>query len=309
MTHQRCRRNGFTLIELLVVIAIIAILAAILFPVFAQARSKARQATATSDSKQLSLAILMYAQDYDETFPRCGWGCQTHADDPSIPVGLQNSCGITEWQDVTQPYIKSTQIVFDPGDASQSGYSWGPDLRADDGNFSFLFNDLLGHDMPTDANGFPDVTNQVHFSTGGSLASVNAPADCVLLCEGHGGWHKETPAQAQAEPADPTGSHNDQNKWHFEQSMSGYQTWLVAGNNYNSWGNQIRGAAWYQGGGIVAFTDGHVKYRKFANEQGQPIVCSTLNFFVNIDKTQRASNRSGCGDPACLPGNCNGNWQ
>ena len=63
------QRRAFTLIELLVVIAIIAILAAILFPVFAQAREKARQATCTSNLKQLDLAALMYAQDYDETFP------------------------------------------------------------------------------------------------------------------------------------------------------------------------------------------------------------------------------------------------
>lgn len=61
------RRNGFTLIELLVVIAIIAILAAILFPVFAKAREKARQATCQSNLKQIGLAIQMYSQDYDET--------------------------------------------------------------------------------------------------------------------------------------------------------------------------------------------------------------------------------------------------
>src|SRR5437016_5404992 len=63
------RKPGFTLIELLVVIAIIAILAAILFPVFAQARAKARQATCLSNQKQLGLAWVMYAQDYDETSP------------------------------------------------------------------------------------------------------------------------------------------------------------------------------------------------------------------------------------------------
>src|SRR5579862_5072328 len=63
------KRHAFTLIELLVVIAIIAILAAILFPVFAQAREKARIATCTSNLKQFSLGILMYAQDYDETMP------------------------------------------------------------------------------------------------------------------------------------------------------------------------------------------------------------------------------------------------
>src|SRR5438093_13768249 len=62
-------RRGFTLIELLVVIAIIAILAAILFPVFARARSQARKATCASNLKQIGLAFLMYAQDSDETFP------------------------------------------------------------------------------------------------------------------------------------------------------------------------------------------------------------------------------------------------
>src|SRR5579862_1797833 len=71
---ERMKRNfrtdkGFTLIELLVVIAIIAILAAILFPVFAQAREKARQASCLSNAKQIGLAILLYAQDYDETYP------------------------------------------------------------------------------------------------------------------------------------------------------------------------------------------------------------------------------------------------
>jgi prepilin-type N-terminal cleavage/methylation domain-containing protein len=63
------KQRGFTLIELLVVIAIIAILAAILFPVFAQAREKARQTSCLSNEKQLGTAISMYVQDYDETYP------------------------------------------------------------------------------------------------------------------------------------------------------------------------------------------------------------------------------------------------
>src|SRR6201988_4702864 len=70
------RNRGFTLIELLVVIAIIAILAAILFPVFAQAREKARQASCLSNMKQIGLGMTMYVQDYDETFPCNPWNGQ-----------------------------------------------------------------------------------------------------------------------------------------------------------------------------------------------------------------------------------------
>ncbi len=90
------RRSGFTLIELLVVIAIIAILAAILFPVFAQAREKARGSSCLSNVKQIDLGILMYVQDYDERFPYLAWNGN-------------NTLG-RHWQDLTAPYVKNTQI-------------------------------------------------------------------------------------------------------------------------------------------------------------------------------------------------------
>src|ERR1700742_4223315 len=70
---QGKQRNAFTLIELLVVIAIIAILAAILFPVFAQAREAARKTSCLSNTKQLGLGIMQYVQDYDETYPMDEW--------------------------------------------------------------------------------------------------------------------------------------------------------------------------------------------------------------------------------------------
>jgi len=94
------QRRAFTLIELLVVIAIIAILAAILFPVFAQAREKARSISCVSNLKQLSLSVLMYSQDYDEMFP----------------TGLQDSWWDCTWYRITAPYVKSTQVFRCPSD-------------------------------------------------------------------------------------------------------------------------------------------------------------------------------------------------
>jgi len=99
------RRNnvGFTLIELLVVIAIIAILAAILFPVFAQAREKARQISCTSNAKQIGLGILQYCQDYDEAYPL-------------------SQAGNNQWTEIVQPYIKNGDLAVGPGgNASKHG--------------------------------------------------------------------------------------------------------------------------------------------------------------------------------------------
>src|SRR5881396_2310328 len=104
---HRNKGSGFTLIELLVVIAIIAILAAILFPVFAQARESARAISCLSNMKQIGVAMTMYAQDYDERFAP-----------ERIVYDVANGCPecchtdwtLIGWKAVTQPYIKNYQI-------------------------------------------------------------------------------------------------------------------------------------------------------------------------------------------------------
>src|ERR1700729_3180729 len=97
------KNKGFTLIELLVVIAIIAILAAILFPVFAKAREKARQTACLSNEKQMGTAVMMYVQDYDEHMPSV-WDTNT---------------GLT-WADEIYPYVKSLGVFVCPSNAVAS---------------------------------------------------------------------------------------------------------------------------------------------------------------------------------------------
>mgnify|MGYP001559916783 FL=1 len=112
MLGRKPLHRGFTLIELLVVIAIIAILAAILFPVFAKAREKARQTSCLSNIKQLGLGILMYNSDYDECFPAVTWA-------QSYP----NYNGVLSWALTTQPYIKNYQVGSCPSDADKACFS------------------------------------------------------------------------------------------------------------------------------------------------------------------------------------------
>lgn len=101
------KRGAFTLIELLVVIAIIAILAAILFPVFARARENARRASSQSNLKQIALGLFMYKQDYDGTFPPSKIAVAKADAAPGNPYG---------WGDALQSYLKSEQIFQCPSE-------------------------------------------------------------------------------------------------------------------------------------------------------------------------------------------------
>jgi prepilin-type N-terminal cleavage/methylation domain-containing protein len=145
---MRRPRRAFTLIELLVVIAIIAILAAILFPVFAQARDQARKSTCLSNMKQLGLGVMMYLQDYDELFPTCGanwWDANTVSRDKSPQTNYRWSSNPTPpswkltyvgagnalprprstfwpfWLDQVQPYTKNTRFVTCPNHEALEG--------------------------------------------------------------------------------------------------------------------------------------------------------------------------------------------
>src|SRR5215210_5217895 len=115
------RRPGFTLIELLVVIAVIAILAAILFPVFAQAREKARSAACLSNLKQIGTASMMYAQDYDETL------CLQYYN----PLGAASGVTAGPWDVTMMPYMKNEGVLRCPSDTvartnndKPRSYSW-----------------------------------------------------------------------------------------------------------------------------------------------------------------------------------------
>jgi len=208
------RSKGFTLIELLVVIAIIAILAAILFPVFAQAREKARQTSCLSNMKELTLANLMYVQDYDEGFcnegvagPGDGWGWQM------------------TWIFETQPYMKNYQINHCPSD-SHTTPSWsGPTFSYPaNGNFCWT---ASGWGLCGVINPARTWCNDYLLAV--SDASINFQSSTILLSE------RRTMGP---------------NSWMYPEGIEGaFSCWatVIMGDDGVDHGNQIPG----QQGGMV----------------------------------------------------------
>lgn len=172
-------KKAFTLIELLVVIAIIAILAAILFPVFSQAREKARQTSCLSNEKQIGLGLMMYTQDYDETYPTA----YRYKNNTETTNG-GSAGGYVHYSAMVQPYIKSDKIWVCPSDKLGG---LGPDnppcsnwldmttlgCEAQVPRLSYIPNSAV---LPR-KRGPQDAPNVV------SVAAIDAPADVIAIAE------------------------------------------------------------------------------------------------------------------------------
>lgn len=168
-SSQRVAKRAFTLIELLVVIAIIAILAAILFPVFARARENARRAACISNLKQIGLGVMQYTQDYDETYHNA-----------------YNFNYSTAWYQAYYPYIKSDQIFVCPSAANRTI----PDIKNDTGTYELSYG--INAAVWTETAYSP---NNAHVK----VAEIPKPANLIMIMDSerlpgsYGPTHKVTP--------------------------------------------------------------------------------------------------------------------
>ncbi len=224
--QQRLTR-GFTLIELLVVIAIIAILAAILFPVFARARENARRASCSSNLKQIGLGIMQYTQDYDEKFPLAIVNAAGVAS-PSVPYG---------WSDAIQPYVKSTQLYQCPSEstsapvgASGSAFA-GQSDPTQVGYIDYSYNMMLSSD------------SQGNYIRGLSLAALTQPTLTVMNADDYS-WVSMD----------------------FDWGCHVAAACGVSASGLALIGNGTKANNRHLSGANFSFTDGHVKWYKSAGE-------------------------------------------
>jgi prepilin-type N-terminal cleavage/methylation domain-containing protein len=250
------RVKGFTLIELLVVIAIIAILAAILFPVFAKAREKARQTTCTSNMKQLGLAFLQYIQDNDEHFPN------------SINYG-------SGWAGHVYPYVKATGTYVCPDDSdarTANGGSGQPFVKGTDYPVSYVANgSILDGGVPWTAM----VNGNTQFPKGYPLSGLAGPATTVLMYEGDnqiGGGDTQGGANNFFNPSN---GGSDADSTASDGTVTQYQTPVIttrhssggpvgtnAGQTSLDSGREAApvAATYVDGSNSYVFADGHAKF-------------------------------------------------
>ncbi|MCW3060338.1 MAG: prepilin-type N-terminal cleavage/methylation domain [Capsulimonas sp.] len=255
------RRSGFTLIELLVVIAIIAILAAILFPVFAKAREKARQISCASNLRQLGLGLMQYTQDNDESF---------------MPGRFGSS--IQGWAGVTYPYVKSVGVFKCPDDSANA-------TVANTYPISYAINNALGTMAPSggsvntnmSALAAPASTVMLIEVTGSTPGIVNgAGMNYTLLDEGTNNW---TSVPAYMSPATNGGVSTITGK-SGGGSTVGYATGYI-GNRAPVASLVAAGALnipRHTDGANYLATDGHVKYLRPTQVSSGVAATDTNNF-------------------------------
>jgi len=201
-------KRGFTLIELLVVIAIIAILAAILFPVFAKAREKARQSSCLSNLKQMGLAAVAYVQDYDGYWPPYANMASSPIQPP--PFGANENL----WRFPIQPYIKNWQVYICPSSASSPG---DESSAAVQGHPAYGYNPNVGNTVPAASD-----------STIRYPAQLAVYADCMHwnMCQGWEMAYANTCCASGAAAGTAKTRHNEGSNVAF---ADGHSKWLSTG--------------------------------------------------------------------------------
>jgi len=229
------RVRAFTLIELLVVIAIIAILAAILFPVFAQARDKARQASCLSNAKQLGTAVMMYVQDYDETFFwQTGWD-----EERDLGAGSWGPRYLSyiRWPTAHLPYIKNQQVFSCPSDKIR--------------NRSFCAAPGGGGCVPFPMSYGINLMLSTYSTAPVSIAAIQRPADKFFLAEALTpfacceNWNVEYFRAANWS--------GNENGWSFSQMRTNVGSGQVTDA-------QMGSITRHQYGNTVVYSDGHAKW-------------------------------------------------
>ena len=245
--------QGFTLIELLVVIAIIAILAAILFPVFQKVRENARRASCASNIRQLTLGFTQYTQDADEKFPQFSW-LNNYANS-GTPTANNAT---TFWVNAIYPFVKSGGVYNCP-DSPQSTTNLDGYFTTDPatGNSTGIGLDPAVAHIPVGYG-----ANEPLLNVGPALANIDSPsdtfivADCAAVLSGNDGYNDWQQVKAAGNnPADPR-----QQERILRVAYPNGPTSLIYGPEMQSWPASNDQYARHTPGNNVGFSDGHSKY-------------------------------------------------